>query len=311
MLAFDYWLLPPASGEVAALHNGVTLEEMRRSKFFRARLTRRELQILDSVRLISLGAAPGLGADAFSESGDYTIRVTNGYSYLIGEFAHLLASYQFDPTAMNEGLMLLLASEYEAFQPNQASQINRRWYWAPTFDWYQTLNGHAPVRDPDGESYVIKSMTRALILHELCHHFLGHTDPEMVGLMRNLSGPAWTDRSHANEVEADVCAARHISAGGSDPRLDLIFLQAVWMTNSTDPSGSHPAARARLAAVSEVTRASGVTDYLDPAIATELEQHFEETLNFVASPRRLGELVSSLPRGVWPQCPMNPARRCE
>lgn len=141
---------------------------------------------------------------------------------------------------------LLLASEATLARPN-----GRRWYdpiiymkgvGYPEITWSET-----EVAQMGG---VGTHMTMAPVLHELCHHFLGHARER---------GAAYPSREvvYQQELDADRCAADHMLRIGANPQFGLLAILAVNYVTDDEAAIEHPVSRLRIALMREAGEAHG------------------------------------------------------
>lgn len=306
-LVFDNYQIEGGANTVTDRVNAMYLAQMRGADTFRARLNPRELAILDKVKIVSIDSSK-IEASAEEEAGEYTINVSNGLGYFTEIYGLVRANNLGDEAGLTEELSLLIGSEFDS------QQGRNRWYWPSLMAWYKGR----PIRNNTGINNlgsVYKQVAmRAMFLHELCHHFAGHSSIDARAARAVLlQGDAeqrdkYKAVTQAQELQADHCAAGHLAASGAEPGDVFYFLLLTdFLRTSDDPD--HPSIGQRVKALSDFTDRAMEQARADGVPQSEIDKYrasFKALEKAQIDNRGLDAFLQRLPRGAWPQCPFAP-----
>ena len=305
-LAFDVFQLPEGATAAGDVTNQIILRQIKASTFLRARLTPRQLAILDNVKMVTT-PDPLIRASAMEEGGEYTIEFSNGISFFAEQMGALRARNLGDLTGAQEELILMIGSEFD-------SQRGRgRWYWPSLYAWFR---GRTIDRNSVGlgnlASIYKQEALRAATLHEFCHLIAGDGSIDARVALGELYQAGKFEEygrvAQARELDADRCAAKHLAASGSEPGGTLLFLILMDMLRF-EIDLDHPSVMDRVGQLEDLTEAALAEAKAEGFPPEEIEQYRNALKSLDAAKVDLKALATALddaPRGIWPQCPFMP-----
>jgi hypothetical protein len=305
-LVFDIWQLPPGAVAAGDPVNQILLRQLKSAPVLWDRLADKQRDILNKVEVVTT-PEPNLRASAEEEGGRYRIFISSGFGLFAEQLGDLRARHEGNASGFNEEFAIMLASELD-------SQKGRgRWYWPPLYQWYRGLPRTPPVASPLASAHKQDAL-RALMLHEICHHFAGDASIDARAARGQLYVDGRLDEyrrvTQAQETEADRCAAGHLAAAGSEPASSFLFL-LMMETLEAKHDADHPPVQARVTRLLDLTAgalAAAERDGVSPAQIEEYRRAFDQLDLVSVDADRLDALLRDQPRGTWPTCPLAPSR---
>lgn len=203
-----------------------------------ASLTASERAIVKSIRLRRSFAATS-GYRALWSGGQRYIDVPDEAAiFQLG----LATSLYYSMVNDNDGFFnLFLMSEVDWW-----SQRSPRWYDPQVYgDWAGLPVSNGDMGEDDRFGGIIILVSGNMMLHEMCHHLLGHVDPPMITRFQQLDAAGRKALSIANELAADRCSAERGVAAGIPPDLAILLNLSSSIVLGDRPSNTHPSALAR------------------------------------------------------------------
>lgn len=184
-----------------------------------------------------------LGMISRYQSGRYTVLIPDEAAY----FYALMAQSLWEVNANKDRgyINLFIMSEMDWFRGRSP-----RWYQAATYSKY---HGYPPppTKEGDFNNYngVQAYLMTVVLLHEICHHTLGHTraGAERIStLIKENRQSEASSLSIANEIAADRCAADFSANIGFVPSVGIAANLAVPIVMGNAASPTHPISTDRI-----------------------------------------------------------------
>lgn len=239
-MVFPYYdVAYPAYREIVLRMTGSILETFKSNEVDGASLgfSKAQLEVVQNVELRA-STRPALGMMSRYEAGKYLIFIPDEASYF---FMMMGASLAEVSNNRDLGFVNLLMMSELDFHGNKV----RRWYNPQRYAKHQN---YPPAPTVGGTGVTWEGMQAYLItevlLHEICHHSLGHT--------RATSKDSRS--SIGNEIEADRCAARHSANIRLPPGLGLAANLSIAILMGDADTATHPISSNRIRKVAQFDR---------------------------------------------------------
>ncbi len=302
MITFDNYKLTDGSNFIGNQRSITVMEGIKNSKSYRELLNDDELYILDHIELNSIESDLNF-AEAKMNGERYEVGISNGYHFTIANYSGIFSKHSRDFGELQKEISIMYASEIDRILGRS------RWYWPESYDYYLAARDVSFSHNLEVEDFAVLEITRAVLLHEICHHYAGDTIPSKVLALKALLE---TDKAKAekenqrDELRADRCAATAISALGGNPAVAISLLLSVSILQPNRPDHWHPSVPERLLQIDDLNEKWLTEQARDgmPMIEVEkLRSAAAQIRGAQVDYKKISSLLDSLPRGSWPTCP--------
>jgi hypothetical protein len=239
--------------------------------------------IVDRLQLRVLPTDLGSARSVVDENNVPWVEVGGGLAYVVSMRASQLASPQREPF-------------YLLFHFSELDRMKGRSRW---FDPYRLANYRSTTFEPDEEVQRRWELygSLAILLHETCHHHLGHTEPTFRAQLRTLPADRQLVERRKHELAADGCVAEQMNKMKLDARLPMLLLITHALIEEERPDSTHPGALDRLQQLRTIARpVPGAGDL------SAFDEAFNRLLSNSPRPDVVEPILRYLPRGRWPTC---------